>query len=220
MSIAGPHAQEKDMSNGSLADRLRLVMDDLPADAVTLVELRDLVGQDGLMLLTAFLTLVFMVPVSIPGVSTVFGAGILLIGMSRVLGQKLWIPSAIGKRSVSTEKLRGAFHRGLVLFQRLERVSRPGRLTWLTAGGVIGLVNDLGLVLGAVLLMMPFGLIPLSNTLPAIALLLLAIGILQRDGVCMLLGHVANVVTMIYFAILIGGGGLLIEQAVRRLWGS
>ena len=203
------------MLQGSLADRLRLVMDGLPPEGVRLVELRDLVGQDGLMLLTAFLTLVFMVPVSIPGVSTVFGAGILLIGMSRVFGQNLWIPRAIGKRTVSTEKLRGAFNRGLVLFQRLERVSRPGRLRWLTSGGVIGLANDLGLVLGAVLLMMPFGLIPLSNTLPAIALLLLAIGILQRDGVCILLGHVANVVTMIYFAVLIGGGGVIIQQVLR-----
>lgn len=208
------------MQEGSLADRLGLVMDGLPAGGVTLAEIRDLVGHDGLMLLTAFLTLVFMVPVSIPGVSTVFGAAILLIGICRLLGRALWVPKSLEKRVVSTEKLRGAFNRGLVLFQRLERVSRPGRVKWLTSGGVIRVLNDLGLVLGAVLLMMPFGLIPLSNTLPAIALLLLAIGLLQRDGVCILLGHVMNVVTMIYFAILIGGGGVLIQQLVRRLWGS
>jgi len=220
MSTMGPRGQETDVQEGSLADRLRLVMDRLPAGGVTLVEIRDLVGQDGLMLLTAFLTLVFMVPVSIPGVSTVFGGGILLIAISRLFGRSLWLPKPLEKRVVSTEKLRGAFNRGLVLFQRLERVSRTGRVKWLTAGGVIGIVNDLGLVLGAVLLMMPFGLIPLSNTLPAIALLLLAIGLLQRDGVCILLGHVANVVTMAYFALLIGGGGVIIQQIFRRFWGG
>ena len=218
MSTMGPRGQETDVQEGSLADRLRLVMDRLPAGGVTLVEIRDLVGQDGLMLLTAFLTLVFMVPVSIPGVSTVFGGGILLIAISRLFGRSLWLPKPLEKRVVSTEKLRGAFNRGLVLFQRLERVSRTGRVKWLTAGGVIGVVNDLGLVLGAVLLMMPFGLIPLSNTLPAIALLLLAIGLLQRDGVCILLGHVMNVVTMAYFALLIGGGGVILQQLLRRLW--
>jgi hypothetical protein len=218
MSTMGPRGQHTHAQEGSLAGRLRLVMERLPPGGVTLVEIRDRIGQDGLMLLTAFLTLVFMVPVSIPGVSTVFGGGILLIGVSRLFGRSLWIPRIFEQRMVSTEKLRGAFNRGLVLFQRLERVSRPGRLTWLTSGGVIGVLNDLGLVLGAVLLMMPFGLIPLSNTLPAIALLLLAIGILQRDGVCILLGHVANVVTMIYFALLIGGGGVLIQQAFRRLF--
>lgn len=207
-----------DVTAGSLADRLRLVRNDLPERGVTLAELRDLVGEDGLMLLTAFLTLVFMVPVSIPGVSTVFGAGILLIGVSRLFGQTLWLPSSIARRVVSGEKIRAAFDRGLVWFQRLERVSRPRRLKWLTEGRVVSTVNNLGLVLGAVLLMMPFGLIPLSNTLPAIALLLLAIGTLQRDGVSILLGHVMNVVTMAYFALLIGGGGVLIQQVLLHFW--
>lgn len=219
MSAPRSRDQETDIPQGSLADRLRLIMDRLPPEGVTLVEIRDLVGQDGLMVLTAFLTLIFLVPVSIPGVSTVFGAAILLIGICRLFNRALWVPKSLEKRVVSTEKLRGAFNRGLVLFQRLERVSRPGRLKWLTTGGPIGVLNDLGLILGAVLLMMPFGLIPLSNTLPAIALLLLAIGLLQRDGVCILLGHVMNVVTMIYFALLIGGGGVLIQQALRRFWG-
>jgi hypothetical protein len=207
-----------DVTTAPLADRLRLVTDGLPAAGVTLAELRDLVGEDGLMVLTAFLTLVFMVPVSIPGVSTVFGAGILLIGVSRLFGQRLWLPATIARRIVSSEKVRAAFDRGLVWFQRLERVSRPHRLGWLTARGLVGIVNDLGLVLGAVLLMMPFGLIPLSNTLPAIALLFLAIGALQRDGVSILLGHVMNVVTMAYFALLIGGGGVVIQQALHYFW--
>lgn len=207
-----------DVPTETLADRLRVVMDRLPPEGVTLAELRDLVGQEGLMLLTAFLTLVFMVPVSIPGVSTVFGGGILLIAVSRVFGRTLWLPKPIERRVVSTEKLRAAFDRGLVWVRRLERVSRPHRLKWLAADGVVGLVNNLALVLGAVLLMMPFGLIPLSNTLPAIAILLLAIGALQRDGVCMLLGHIMNVVTIVYFALLIGGGGVVIQRAWHHLW--
>jgi hypothetical protein len=207
-----------DVTEESVADRLRLVTNGLPNGGVTLAEIRDLVGEDGMMLLTAFLTLVFMVPVSIPGVSTVFGAGILLIGVSRLLGQTLWLPAPIARRVVSSDKVRLAFDRGLVWFRRLERVSRPHRLRWLTARGAVGIVNDLGLVLGAVLLMMPFGLIPLSNTLPAIALLFLAIGALQRDGVSILLGHVMNVVTMLYFGLLIGGGGLLLQQAIQYAW--
>jgi hypothetical protein len=206
-------------SESSLAGRLRLITHRLPPGGVTLAEIRDLVGQDGLMLLTAFLTIVFMVPVSIPGVSTVFGAGILLIAVSRLFGRKLWIPGTVATRVVSTEKLRAAFARGLVWVQRLERVSRPGRLGWLARDGAVGVLTNGGLVLGAVLLMMPFGLIPLSNTLPAIALLLLAIGILQRDGGCILLGHLMNVVTMAYFALLIGGGGVVLQRLWRQLVG-
>lgn len=52
-------------------------MDALPSEGVGVADIRDVFGQEGLMLLTAFLTIPFMIPVSIPGASTVFGAVIL-----------------------------------------------------------------------------------------------------------------------------------------------
>jgi len=50
--------------------------------------------------------------------------------------------------------------------------------------------------------MFPLGLIPFSNTLPGIAILLLSAGILQRDGAIVLVGHLFNVITIVYFGIL------------------
>ncbi|MFZ2491790.1 MAG: exopolysaccharide biosynthesis protein [Thermoanaerobaculia bacterium] len=200
-------------------DRLEAAIAALPPDGVTLAEIRDLVGQDGLMLLTAFLTIVFLVPVSVPGVSTVFGAGILLIGLSRLFRRDLWIPRRIGARSVGTERLRGALGRGLKAFRKMERFSRPGRATWAILPPLARVINDLGLVVGAVLLMAPFGLIPFSNTLPAIALLLLAVGTLQSDGLCIVFGHLSIVATILYFALLITGGGVAIMVAMERLFG-
>ena len=177
-----------------------------------------LIGPDSLLLFCMFLTLIFLVPVSIPGVSTVFGAAILLIGVSRLFNRNLWLPKRVMKRVISTEKLQAAFERAMKWLRRLERISRPHRLRWLTVGGPVAVFNNLSLILGAVLLMAPFGLIPFSNTLPALAILLLALGLMQRDGVCILLGHLANVGTILYFAFLIGGGGVAIKQALDRLF--
>ena len=201
----------------SPADKLEAAIDALPPGSVTLAQVRDLVGSDGLMLLTAFLTIVFLVPVSVPGVSTVFGAGILLIGVSRLFRLELWLPKRIERRLVATERLRSALRRGLVWFRRLERVSRPQRISWAASDGAVRVVNDCALILGAALLMAPFGLIPFSNTFPAIALLFLAIGSLQRDGLFILIGHVANLVTIAYFALLIGGGGYALISFMQRL---
>ena len=53
--------------------------------------------------------------------------------------------------------------------------------------------------------MMPFGLVPFSNTLPALAILLLSLGMLERDGLFIVSGHVMNIVTVIYFAIVVTG---------------
>ena len=202
-----------------LSKKLRSLVRSLPPTGITLSELIHRVGNEGLLILTALLTLVFLIPVSIPGVSTVFGAAILLIGVSRLLGRELWIPSSLKHRHIGTRKLRPVLRKALPLLYKLEKVSRPNRIQWLVADGPVQHLNNLALILGAVLLMMPFGLIPFSNTFPAVALLFFAIGLLQRDGVCVLLGHISNVLTILYFALLIGGGGLAAREVFGRLAG-
>jgi hypothetical protein len=209
--------QDTPADKRSPAEKLEAAIEALPAGAVTLAQVRDLVGSEGLMLLTAFLTIVFLVPVSVPGISTVFGAGILLIGVSRLFRLELWLPKRIERRVVAAERLRSALRGGLVWFRRLERISRPQRMSWAASDGAVRVVNDCAIILGAALLMAPFGLIPFSNTLPAVALLLLAIGSLQRDGLFILLGHVSNLVTIAYFALLIGGGGYALISFIERL---
>jgi hypothetical protein len=211
--------QKFELREDSLGEKLKIVIDQLPPEGVTLVEILDLVGRDSLLLLTVFLSLVFLIPVSIPGVSTLFGAAILLIGITRLLGRKLWLPKSFRSRIISADKLHPALERALVWFHRLERMSRPHRLRPLTSCGLMEIVNNCSLILGAILLMAPFGLIPFSNTLPAIAIIFLAIGLLQRDGVCILLGYLASFVTIIYFAILIAGGSIAIREAMRHLFG-
>jgi hypothetical protein len=53
-----------------------------------------------------------------------------------------------------------------------------------------------------VLLIFPLGLVPFSNTLPAWGILLLAAGLLQRDGLLILLGYLFLLGTIVYFAAL------------------
>ncbi|WP_043291500.1 exopolysaccharide biosynthesis protein [Pseudoxanthomonas spadix] len=198
----------------SLGDQLQQAIDGLPPDQISLDALLDQVGPQGLLLLTALLTLVFLIPVSIPGVSTVFGAGILLVGVSRLLRRPLWLPTRLRQRQLPADKLRNALGRGMVWVARLQKVSRPHRLPVLVDSRIAETLNDAALVLGAVLLMAPFGFVPFSNTIPGLALLLLAIGLMQRDGVAVLLGHLLNGASIVYFGMLIGGGGL----AVREVW--
>jgi hypothetical protein len=66
--------------------------------------------------------------------------------------------------------------------------------------------------------MAPFGLIPFSNTLPAIALLFFAIGLLNRDGVCILFGHLMNLASIVYFGVLLLGGAVMIKEAIQRIF--
>jgi len=209
--------EESELQMESLGEKIETIIEKLPPTEVTLVEIMDIVGADSLLLLTVFLSLVFLVPVSIPGVSTVFGSAILLVGITRLFSRKLWLPEKIGTRKLSAEKLREGFKKALVWFRRLEKVSRPHRMSGLTTEGAMTVFNNLSFILAAVLLMAPFGFIPFSNTLPAVALIFLAIGMMQRDGVSILLGNLSNIATIVYFGFLIAGGGWSIGEFIKLL---
>lgn len=211
-----PKVEEK-LQEEPLGEKIELIIAKLPPTEVTLVEIMDIVGTDSLMLLTIFLSLVFLVPVSIPGVSTVFGTGILLIGVTRLFARRLWLPSRIANRKISAAKLRLGFQRALVWFHRLEKISRPHRLPGLTSEGLMAFLNHLSFILAALLLMAPFGFIPFSNTLPALALIFLAVGLMQKDGGSILLGYLSNLATIVYFAFLIAGGGYSIAELLKLL---
>ena len=199
----------------STTARIALLIDDLPPGTVTIRQILSLVGRDGLMAISALLTLVFLVPVSIPGVSTVFGAGILLISLERLRREPLQLPARLANRQLPSERIRGALRRGLKWLARLEAISRRDRYPGFISGGAG--FHNLGHIIGALLLMAPFGFIPFSNTLPAMGLLLFSIGFLQRDGVCVLLGHVGNIVSALYFSLLFFGGGALIGRVTRSV---
>lgn len=209
--------EESLLEQETLAEKMELVIEKLPPDQVTLVEILDIVGSDSLMLLTVFMSLIFLVPVSIPGVSTVFGTGILLIGITHLFARKLWLPIAIAERKLSSVKLREAFQRAIIWLHRLERISRPHRLSKLTAEGGMTVFNNLSFILAALLLMAPFGFIPFSNTLPALALIFFAIGMMERDGGSVIFGHLSNIATIIYFGFLIAGGGWSIGEFIKAL---
>ena len=184
-----------------LSDTLRAMADAITGTAVTVRELLTLVGEQGLLLGLMFLTIPFLVPISIPGVSTVFGLVAILISLGVTFNRVPWLPDRLLDRPIDAGKLKQAIERGAKTFSRVDRISHP-RLSRLTQTGVMNRMAGLGLLLGSVLLIFPLGLIPFSNTLPAWGILLLAAGLLQRDGLLILLGYLFLLGTIIYFGAL------------------
>lgn len=199
-------------TSAPLSVTLTRTIDSIQGETVTLRELMEAIGEQGLLLLCALATLPFLIPVSIPGVSTVFGAAIVLLAVSVTLNRMPWLPRKILDRKLETAKLVPALRKGVNIVSRIDAWVRPRSLS-MTAD-VMTVVNGCVLVFGGLLLMAPFGLIPFSNTAPAVGILLLTIGMIQRDGVFVLLGYLGIVLTVIYFGTLLyaafwAGGALL-----------
>jgi hypothetical protein len=205
-------------SQTTLAATLREIARNVPQEGLTIRQLLELVGEQGLLMFCMILTVPFFLPVSIPGVSTVFGLLIILIGLGVMLNRLPWLPERLMNRHLDAANLIQALEKGAGFFARIDKVIRP-RWPVLTDGATVNRINGLALIFAGVLLMAPFGLIPFSNTLPALACLFFAAGMLQRDGLFILLGYVFIVITVIYF----GGlfvGALLAGRGIMSLIGS
>jgi hypothetical protein len=198
----------------TLAESVEAVIRSLSGDVVTLREVLCLIGREGMLIFCVFLTLPFMVPVSIPGVSTVFGLVILFIGAGIMTNRPPRLPDRLMQKAFPADKLRLALEKGAVWVQRLGRISRPS-IPVLTHGVGMLRLNGLLLIAGALLLMAPFGLIPFSNTLPGLAILFLAVGMLQRDGRSIILGYITVVSTVLYFIFLLLGSLFLLYDLIK-----
>ena len=183
------------------SELLEDILHSIKGEHITLRDLLAMMGESGLLLLCAFLSLPFLFPVSIPGVSTVFGAGIVLISAAITLNRLPWLPGKVADRRLESGKLRPVLERGVTFLRKIDRFFKP-RMTSLTSGAVMNRVTGLVLMGAGILLMAPLGLIPFSNTLPGVAILLLAAGVSQRDGLVVLAGYVMVVLTIVYFAAL------------------
>lgn len=174
----------------------------IKSEAITLQQLLNLIGEQGLLTFCIILCLPFLLPVSIPGVSTVFGIVIILIGIGITLNRIPWLPARFMNHELQREHLVPVLEKGSHYAQRIEHWIHP-RLATLTERNLVSRMNGLAIILGGILLLFPFGFVPFSNTLPALAILFLAIGMIERDGVFVIVGYLFLLATMIYF------GGLL-----------
>lgn len=165
-------------------------------ETVTAGELIKRLEGRGLGLLLIILALPICIP-NIPGISTLFG--LLLIGPSlqMLFGQRqLWMPRLATRWSFKNETLTGALKACVSVLRKIEFLVRP-RLLVLTGGLWLRYFGAQTLVL-ALILLLPM---PGANIIPGIAVVLTGLGLLQRDGICLLLSFPVAVasVTWVYF---------------------
>jgi len=183
-----------------LSHLLTTLIDEIDGDTVTLQELLERSGRQGMLLICALSTLPFLIPVSIPGVSTVFGAAIVLLASALFLNRLPWLPQRILHKQLDANKLVPALRKGVGIVSKVDRWVKQ---RWLALTSVTMLrLNCAAVVFGGLLLMAPLGPIPFSNTAPAVGILLLTVGLLQRDGLFVLLGYLGQVLSVVYFSVL------------------
>lgn len=186
-------------------NRISQVFSSLPAigegDRVTLGAMLTTLGDRAFGLLVLVFALPNIIPM-IPGVSTISGVVIALVGLQMLVGRhEPWLPASIAARGLPKADLEAMIARTLPWVRRLEAAAHP-RLPFMTEGAMRLFLGLVFVILGAVLAL------PLSwigNFPPGVALVVLSVGLVERDGLLVLAGHVIGLFAVALVALVLVG---------------
>ena len=192
-----------------VSEVLRVLIEGHQEPRITVRQLRDALGDRAYGVLFFVFALPNLVPMP-PGVTTLFAIPLLVLAAQFCYaGSYPYFPNWIGNRSFARTDFEKALTKIRPTLRRVERLLQP-RLLWLT--GTIGerVLGAFFFVL-AIVMCVP---IPLGHWLPAVATCVMALALVERDGVVLLGGVVIGLASLaIVLLVLLG-----IASTVDFLW--
>lgn len=156
--------------------------------------------------------LILALPCCIPflyGIPQVVALPLMFVSVQILMGRKTpWLPAKLGARNISKDGLQSLADRAGPWLRKLESISRPrlGALSRAPMDRIVGL----GLVLFSASILVP---LPGTNSVPGVAVVIIAMGLMLRDGVLIVLGMLTGTV---WIATLIIAGATL--ASLIRTW--
>ncbi|MBS0647177.1 MAG: exopolysaccharide biosynthesis protein [Verrucomicrobia bacterium] len=151
-------------------------------------------------LLFIILSLPFCQPLQIPGISTPFGIAIMFIGFATMLKKNIWLPKKILLKQISSPHVEKIVKSCLSLMKKIRVVLRL-RMVWLCKNKVLQPINGLLFIILGFLLALPLP-IPLTNLTSGWSIFLIALGLLEDDGIFVLGGYLIALLTFSFFVVI------------------
>ncbi|WP_349368881.1 exopolysaccharide biosynthesis protein [Salinarimonas sp.] len=162
---------------------LRAVIDTAEAERISIREIVEAFGERAF----GFVIILFSLPNCIPappGMNSVFGLPVLLFAVQMALGRRRpWLPRRLMDKTFKVETFRRIIDVAEPKLRRVENLCRP-RSTNLFGPRGDRLIGIFAIVLAACVIVP----LPGTNFVPSIALVVLAIAIMQEDGVMLGIG--------------------------------
>ncbi|MBU4039683.1 MAG: exopolysaccharide biosynthesis protein [Alphaproteobacteria bacterium] len=147
-------------------------------------ELINAFGERGFGALMLFFGLLSVAIGIIPGTTTILGAPLLLMGLQLAIRQdQLWLPRWALRRWIERETYRNGVQKVLPRLRKVERLSKP-RLEIMTSELSEILIGVATVILAFILILPIWG----GNLIPALIIATFGFGLMQRDGLAILIG--------------------------------
>lgn len=175
---------------------MRVFKEEEERETITYRDLVVRLGDQAFGLIIILFALPSLLPLSvIPGVSFLFGLPILIVAFHLVIGKQIvWLPQYLAKKEINPGKLNLIIKKTVPYLIRVEHLLKP-RWLFLTSKGMERL-HGLLLIMLSILLVLP---IPLSNFFWATLIILLGLGLSEKDGLMIILAYLGTFILLLIF---------------------
>ncbi len=200
-------SQPSDLAEESLAEGLRELLQNSEGQRISMNQFFDSFREKGFGILLMMFSLPSALPLPAPGYSIPFGIILALLAMQILFGRRTpWLPQWVLRISFKRSFMEKMVPAGILFLSKTEAIVRP-RLRWFT--GRVGQLLPVFLVmLMAACMMVP---IPGTNTVPAMVVFLIGMGLSQNDGLVLCLGSLAGVGAVVLTLLIIKFGKEVIK---------
>ena len=210
--------ETKPADRPTFSEELRHLANEFVDRPATLAGILTATQGRGFDLLLVLIGLPFLTPIPLMGLSTPFGFVVFLIGTRLALGHRPWLPRRLLERELPSGFITKLLSAATRVVRWLEVLLRP-RLDFLHEQWLYRRVAGTLIMLSGLLLLLPVP-IPLTNSFPALTIVLLAAGAMERDGLFFLAGCAAFMVTLAYFGLLAFGGAHVLDNLRHTVFGA
>ncbi|MGN7619116.1 MAG: exopolysaccharide biosynthesis protein [Ehrlichia sp.] len=196
--------------NKAVSDLLEEVTSNTDSDRITLFELKSALHARGFGVLMLLFSLPLAVPIPVPpGYTTIFSVPLLLFAFQMLLGlQAPWLPKWLEKKSFKRTTLALIVEKTAPMLRKAEKLTKSRLLFIFNRFGekCIAFVS----LLCAVSIAIP---LPLTNFIPASGVSIMSLGLLNRDGVMVIIGMIISLFGIIVtFMIMVLGPKLVVSM--------
>lgn len=168
-------------------EQVRALCDLTQTGSVSIRQIFQTLSGKGRLLVLVLLSLPFCQPLQIPGLSTPFGLAIAFVGGRLAFGQQMWLPRKLLEITVPVKTVHSIAEHALKVMQKMGKWIRP---RWFWCHDTVGMRVLNGLLLAGLGLFLALPLpIPFSNLAAAWAIVFIAFGLLEDDGLVICIGY-------------------------------
>ena len=184
----------------TLEEEILALQQEADGKPLAINEILRILSGKGRPLLLILLSIPFCQPIQILGFSTPFGLAIAFISLRMIFGKKIWLPHKLVSKKITPYALLKITKTTLFIVRKIQYLLRP-RLHWACRSSVMKILNGILIFMLGVLLALPLPL-PFSNLAAAWAIFLIALGILEDDGLFVLIGYSVSLLTFSFFTVI------------------